>query len=249
MLAYFDPTQQTEVHVDSSKFGIGCVLVQNEHPIAYGSCALTPTQQKYSPMEKEMLAVLVGCNKFHQYLYGAKNVLIITDHKPLEAIFKKDLAHTPTRLAKMVLQLRKYDLVVKWKPGKSMFLLDTLSRAYLASMDEDIDSHIEVENGWPKRYADCNGTLKKFWCFKSELCQFDRILYKDTKLIIPKSMKKELVKMLHEGHHGIKKSRAQARQIMYWPGLNTDIEQFFKQCSVCQMYQKRNPRQLLLPHS
>ena len=199
MLAYFDPTQQTEVHVDSSKFGIGCVLVQNEHPIAYGSCALTPTQQKYSPMEKEMLAVLVGCNKFHQYLYGAKNVLIITDHKPLEAIFKKDLAHTPTRLAKMVLQLRKYDLVVKWKPGKSMFLPDTLSHAYIASsMDEDIDSHIEVEvhmlqqslpmtnqrykqlqqetrkdqelqdvfhaieNGWPKRYADCNGTLKTF---------------------------------------------------------------------------------------
>ena len=52
VLAYFDPTQQTEVHVDSSKFGIGCVLVQKEHPIAYGSCALTPTQQKYSLMEK-----------------------------------------------------------------------------------------------------------------------------------------------------------------------------------------------------
>ena len=36
---------------------------------------------------------------------------------------------------------------------------------------------------------------------------------------------------------------------MYWPGLNADIEQFVKQCSVCQMYQKRNPRQPLLPHS
>ena len=33
VLAYFDPTQQTEVHVDRSKFRIGCVLVQNEHPI------------------------------------------------------------------------------------------------------------------------------------------------------------------------------------------------------------------------
>ena len=128
-----------------------------------------------------------------------------------------------------------------------MFLLDTLSRAYLASMDEDVDSHIEVEvhmlqqslpmtnqrykqlqqetrkdqelqdvfyaikNGWPKRYADCNGTLKKFCCFKLELCQFDGILYKDTKLTIPKPMRKELVEMLHEGHLGIEKSRAQAR--------------------------------------
>ena len=151
VLAYFDPTQQTEVHVDSSKFGIGCVLVQNEHPIAYGSYALTPTQQKYSPIEKEMLALLVECNKFHQYLYGAKNVLIITDHKPFEAIFKKGLTHTPTCLAKMVLQLRKYGLIVKWKPGKSMFLPDTLSRAYLASMDEDIDSHIEVEVHMPQQ--------------------------------------------------------------------------------------------------
>ena len=55
--------------------------------------ALTDTK-KWANIEKEMHAMMIGCEKFSYYLYG-KHVDIETDHKPLEAIIKKPLAQIP----------------------------------------------------------------------------------------------------------------------------------------------------------
>ena len=56
-----------------------------EHPIAFASRTLTPTEQKYAQVEKETLALVFGVKCFHQYLYG-RNFMLITDHKPLTSI-------------------------------------------------------------------------------------------------------------------------------------------------------------------
>ena len=69
---------------------------------------MTPTQQRYAVIEQEMLAVVFGCQKFHQYIYG-KKVKIESDHKPLESIMKKPLQNTPPSLQRMLLSLQKYD--------------------------------------------------------------------------------------------------------------------------------------------
>ena len=144
-LSYFDSEVPITLQVDSSKDGLGGVLLQNGKPVAYVSCALTATQQAYSQIEKETLAVLVTCKKLHQYIFGAKNLLVQTDHKPLETVFKKDLSNVPSRLSKMILQLKKYNLEVKWFPGKQMIIADTLSRAFVNETEEKIDKSIEVE--------------------------------------------------------------------------------------------------------
>ena len=107
--------------MDGSARGIGCVLMQENRPIAYTSCVLTPTQCRYAQIEKEALAVLVARKK-HHYLYGAKNVIVCSDHKPLETIFNREMSKCPLRLARMFLQLKKCDLKVVWKPGKRMFV-------------------------------------------------------------------------------------------------------------------------------
>lgn len=51
-----------------------------------------------------------------------------TDHKPLEAIFKKSLLKAPSRLQRILISLQDFDLKVKWKPGKEMVFADLLSR-------------------------------------------------------------------------------------------------------------------------
>ena len=79
-LAYYDVQKPVKIQVDASKSGI--------RPIAYASKSLTATQQRYTPIEKEMLAAVFGCQRFYQYIYG-KKVIIQSDHKPLEAIMKK----------------------------------------------------------------------------------------------------------------------------------------------------------------
>ena len=82
-----------------------CIVTTN------ASKSLTAMQQRYAPIEQEVLAVVPGCQRFHQYIYG-KKVVIQSDHKPLEVIMKKPLHNTSPRLQRMLLSLQKYiDLV------------------------------------------------------------------------------------------------------------------------------------------
>ena len=74
-----------------------------------------------------MLVVVHGLEKFHYYAYG-REVTIETDHKPLEAIFKKHLSTAPPRIARMMLRVQKYDVEIKYVQGKKIPLSDALSR-------------------------------------------------------------------------------------------------------------------------
>ena len=98
VLAYFNPRQPVKLSVDASPKDLGAVLLQNDHPMAYASRALTDTQQRYPQIEKEMLAVVYGCTKFHDYIYGMLKVEVESDHKSLEAILRKPLHQAPLRL-------------------------------------------------------------------------------------------------------------------------------------------------------
>ena len=129
VLQYFRPT--ITLSVDASSKGLGAVLLQDGHPIAYASRALSTTQQRYAQIEKEMLAVVFGCTKFHEYIYGVPNVKVESDHKPLETILKKPLYQAPVRLQKMIMTVQKYSIDVVYHPGKYLVIADTLSRAFL----------------------------------------------------------------------------------------------------------------------
>ena len=144
VLAYFNPNQPVKLSVDASSKGLGAVLLQNDHPIAYASRALTDTQQRYTQIEKEMLAVVFGCTKFHDYIYGMPNVEVESDHKPLEAILRKPLHQAPLRLQKMIMTTQKYSLNVTYRPGKQLVLADTLSRAYLPEYGESIEEKFDI---------------------------------------------------------------------------------------------------------
>ena len=86
---------------------------------------------------------MFACTKFHDYIYG-KEVIIESDHKPLETIFKKQLEKAPARLQNMLLKLQKYNLKVVYKKGKEMYIADALSRAYTNS-DPDPNEQFEFE--------------------------------------------------------------------------------------------------------
>lgn len=56
-------------------------------PIAYGSRALTDCQRRYDQIQKELLAIVYGCEKFHQCVYG-KTIRVESDHKATGAYLK-----------------------------------------------------------------------------------------------------------------------------------------------------------------
>ena len=129
-LQFYDVNKDVAIQTDASQSGLGSCLMQGGRPIAYASRSLTSAERNYSQIEKEMLAICFACEKFYQYIYG-KSVEVQTDHRPMEAIHKKPIARAPPRLQRMMLQLQRYNHIVKFVPGKFMYVADTLSRAYL----------------------------------------------------------------------------------------------------------------------
>ena len=136
VLKYYDVNADVVVQVDASCHGLGACLMQNGQPVAYASRALNETEKNYAQIEKEMLAIVYGLNKFERYTLG-KKITVESDHKPLETISRKELASTPKRLQRMMLQVQKYDFEVVYKRGQKMYVADTLSRAHGAETSED----------------------------------------------------------------------------------------------------------------
>ncbi|KAG8192393.1 hypothetical protein JTE90_017931, partial [Oedothorax gibbosus] len=128
VLSYYDPNKRSTVSVDASQYGLGAVLLQGENAVAYASVSLTDTQQRYSQIEKELLAILNGCRKFHYYVYGTR-FTVETDHKPLLGLLKKPIEKLSPRLQRMALELFKYSFDIVHVPGKRLYVADALSRA------------------------------------------------------------------------------------------------------------------------
>ena len=131
ILRYYNLEEEVTIQCDSSQYGLGAALMQDGQPVAYVSRALTSAETRYAQIEKELLAIVFACDRFEPYIYGRKLVHVETDHQPLEMIVRKPLNTAPKRLQRMLLQLQKYCLSIKYKRGQHMYLADTLSRAYL----------------------------------------------------------------------------------------------------------------------
>ena len=119
-LIYFDTSKPVTLQVDASLKGLGACLLQEDsqgrlRPVAYASKSLTSAETRYANIEREMLAVVFGCIKYHHYLYGRKFVCQ-SDHKPLADIQLKYLSDAPPRLQRLLLKLQPYDITIQYVP-------------------------------------------------------------------------------------------------------------------------------------
>ena len=126
VLVHFDSSLPLGIAYDASSIGIGATLFHrypngNERPIANVSKLLTSSQQNYSQIQKEALAIVSALKKIFQYLFG-RTFILVTDHKPLLALFGSDkpvpglAAH---RLARWALFLGQFHHTIKYNQGKS----------------------------------------------------------------------------------------------------------------------------------
>ena len=110
VMAHYNPSAPTQLRVDASPVGLGVILTQTQdgkvRPVAYASRTLSDVERRYSQTEREALAVVWGCEKFHLYLYGTEFDLY-TDHKPLEIIYSPR-GKPPARIERWALRLQPY---------------------------------------------------------------------------------------------------------------------------------------------
>ena len=73
-------SRQTKI-VDASPVGLDAMLTQEGKGLSYASKALSSTEQRYSQIEREALAIAWGCHHFRAYLLGS-HFKVITENKP-----------------------------------------------------------------------------------------------------------------------------------------------------------------------
>ena len=141
LLKYYDPKMPVKLQVDACKSGLGAVLMQGGSPIAYASRSLTETECNYAQIEKELLAVTFGCERFHQYIY-AKKVLVETDHRPLISIISKPLDKSTSKITSTFTTLRHRPTVQTWKRAIFRGYVIESTSSYTDDDEEDLALHV-----------------------------------------------------------------------------------------------------------
>jgi hypothetical protein len=122
LLTHYDPSLEVIVAADASGHGMGAVI-QHRWPdgsvkaIVHASCSLKPTEQNYSQIGKEGLALIFAIKKLHKYIYG-RHFTLLTDHRPLLSIFgnRKGIpVHSANRLQCSAATLLGYDFSTEYR--------------------------------------------------------------------------------------------------------------------------------------
>lgn len=278
VLKFFDPEQPVVLSVDASKAGLGAVCLQHNLPVAFASRALTDAETRYAQIEKELLAAVFACRKFHDFAYG-RAVTIETDHKPLISIVNKPLHSAPSRLQRMLLQLQRYNLTFVYKKGKELFLADTLSRAYTEECSEEPHLDLDVmtvlsispprmtelkdvtlkdttmqklkhyiTNGWPDHQRSIPPELHPFFAFRDELVLENDIVMKGQRVVVPEELRSTYIEILHKGHSGIERTKQLACDMLYWPNMRPEIEKVISGCHACNSTKPHLQKEPLYVH-
>ena len=90
-----------------------------------------------------------------------------------------------------------------------------------------------IRPGWPERKENLLNHIKPFFNIRDEITEINGLLVKEERVIVPTSLRKEMKARIHEGHLGIEKCKARARDSMHWPGRNNKITEMSQRCSAC----------------
>ena len=94
------------------------------------------------------------------------------------------------------------------------------------------------QNDWPRKVSD---HLKPYFSVRDEITFAGGLLLRGYRLIIPATLRNDVITRIHSGHQGIVKCRRRAyssvwlpRTDVWWPRTDDDVETFVSKCHVCQ---------------
>ena len=94
-----------------------------------------------------------------------------------------------------------------------------------------------ISTGWPAKRSQIPVSLHPYWNFRDELTVESGILMKNSKVLIPETLKQKYLKQIHQGHQGIEACRSRAREFVFWVNINSDLKEMVEKCDICQSQQ------------
>ena len=122
--------------------------------------------------------------------------------------------------------------VSQWPASSSK--LDQLRRA--TTDDEQLQMAIQfTQQGWPRCTKDIPLGLEPLFQACHRLSIAEDLLVCDDRIVVPTSMRQEILSRIHDGHPGVVKSQERANMSVWWPGLSGEISTMVENCSHCQI--------------
>ncbi|XP_019266920.1 PREDICTED: uncharacterized protein LOC109244312 [Nicotiana attenuata] len=233
------------VETDACDYGVGAVLMQDGHPIAYLSKGLSGRHQVLSVYDKELLALVIAVTKWAQYLMG-RHFVVRTDQKALKFLLDQKL-HTGSQM-KWIAKLMQFDFVIEYKKGRENKAADSLSRVpsgELAMILLTPTSHEllqRIKDSWEKdkEVAEIIAHIQKQGEEQKGYTFVNQQLRRKGKLVVgnDSSLRQEILQIWHDkpigGHSGIENTYKRLSNLFYWKGLKEDVTTYVRQCATCQ---------------
>ena len=274
-MVHFDAKLPLILATDASLVGLGAVLSHRypdgtDRPITFASRTLSKSEKLYSQIDKEATAIYWGLKKFFQFCYGRKFILI-TDHKPLVTIFSptKPLpAMTATRMFNYASFLSGFDYNIEYRRTGDHGNADFLSRFPLEEPNGVVEGpsifnmkqidHLPIthtiiatETKNDPQWSIILNTLKhgkslnQYGLKDGEYSLENDCILKGCRVVIPVSLRRDILTELHVGHLGIVKMKILARSYCYWTNIDRDIEEMVGKCKRCCLKQKGPQKEVL----
>ena len=115
---------------------------------------------------------------------------------------------------------------------------DSLNQLRLATQEDDelVLLKYAIMQGWPNNIREVPNILQSYWTFREELTVEDDLFMKGTRIFIPNKKCEAVLKLIHEGQFGLNKCKLCAKDTVYWPGLNEQLERLILNCELCLKY-------------
>jgi len=231
------------IETDASGIGMGAVLIQKGHPIAFFSQKFCSKLLNSSTYVRELCAITAAVKKWRTYLLGRK-FTIYTDQRSLRELMTQ-VIQTPEQqyyLAKLL----GFHYEILYKPGGQNRVADALSRVQDSSFFTITVPHWEFLNKLQAVFESDPDMIKLVQEVQEDPAKYPhfqvrrKLLFFDNKLFIPESSNLRLV-LLEEfhastiaGHSGITKTYGRLKENVYWEGMKRDVVNFVNACLVCQ---------------
>ena len=223
---------------DSSQYAVGAALHQmiNNEPIPIGffSHKLSLAQQKYSAYDRELLAAYLSVLHFRHQIEG-REVVLITDHKPLVNAFKSQNIPKSDRQQRHLCIISEYIKDVFHISGKENIVADCLSRPALAVRIDTCDlPEIASEQCNDNEINDYKDKLKVYKLNPNYSIYCD-VSTSFPRPFVPLTLRKSVFESLHNiSHPGIDKSAKLIKSRFYWPNMDRHIREWCRDCIACQ---------------
>ncbi|RVX07636.1 Transposon Ty3-I Gag-Pol polyprotein [Vitis vinifera] len=232
-----------EVACDASHVGIGAVLSQEGHPVAFFSEKLNGAKKKYSTYDLEFYAVVQAIRHWQHYL-SYKEFVLYSDHEALRYLNSQKKLNS--RHAKWSSFLQLFTFNLRHCAGIENKVADALSSRktlLLVNMSTTTIGFEELKHCYDNDadFGDVYSSLlsgSKATCIDFQI--LEGYLFYKNRLCLPRtSLRDHVIWELHGGgmggHFGRDKTIALVEDRFFWPSLKKDVWKVIKQCRACQV--------------